>query len=231
MQNQQQPYIPASSLDFLKQLQQNNNRDWFNDHKAEYLQQLETIEKFATGLLAQLNTHDVIETPSGKKALQRIYRDTRFSADKTPYKKYWGGGFTRATSQRRGGYYFHLESGNTFVAGGFWAPSAQDLKRIREDINYDAAPLRKILSSKNFTATFGTLQGEQVKTSPKGFDATHEAIDLLRYKQFLVIKRFSDEEVTSPNFLNEASQTFKNMRPFFDYMSEVLTTNSNGQPI
>jgi len=231
MQNQQQPYIPASSLDFLKQLQQNNNRDWFNDHKAEYLQQLETIEKFATGLLAQLNTHDVIETPSGKKALQRIYRDTRFSADKTPYKKYWGGGFTRATSQRRGGYYFHLESGNTFVAGGFWAPSAQDLKRIREDINYDAAPLRKILSSKNFTATFGTLQGEQVKTSPKGFDATHEAIDLLRYKQFLVIKRFTDEEVTSPNFLNEASQTFKNMRPFFDYMSEVLTTNSNGQPI
>jgi len=231
MQNQQQPYIPASSLDFLKQLQQNNNRDWFNDHKAEYLQQLETIEKFATGLLAQLNTHDVIETPSGKKALQRIYRDTRFSADKTPYKKYWGGGFTRATSQRRGGYYFHLESGNTFVAGGFWAPSAQDLKRIREDINYDAAPLRKILSSKNFTATFGTLQGEQVKTSPKGFDATHEATDLLRYKQFLVIKRFTDEEVTSPNFLNEASQTFKNMRPFFDYMSEVLTTNSNGQPI
>ena len=231
MQNQQQPYIPASSLDFLKQLQQNNNRDWFNDHKAEYLQQLETIEKFATGLLAQLNTHDVIETPSGKKALQRIYRDTRFSADKTPYKKYWGGGFTRATSQRRGGYYFHLESGNTFVAGGFWAPSAQDLKRIREDINYDAAPLRKILSSKNFTATFGTLQGEQVKTSPKGFDATHEAIDLLRYKQFLVIKRFTDEEVTSPNFLNEASQTFKNMRPFFDYMSEALTTNSNGQPI
>ncbi|KGO84958.1 hypothetical protein Q765_18805 [Flavobacterium rivuli WB 3.3-2 = DSM 21788] len=231
MQNQQQLNIPASSLDFLKQLQQNNNRDWFNSHKEDYLQQLEIIEKFAYGLLAELNIHDVIETPSGKKALQRIYRDTRFSADKTPYKKYWGGGFTRATSQRRGGYYFHLESGNTFVAGGFWAPNAQDLKRVREDINYDAAPLRKILSSKLFTSTFGTLQGEQVKTSPKGFDATHEAIDLLRYKQFLLIKRFTDEEVTSPSFLKEASQAYKNMRPFFDYMSEVLTTNSNGQPI
>jgi len=231
MQNQQQPYISASSLDFLKQLQQNNNRDWFNDHKAEYLQQLETIEKFADGLLTELNAHDVIETLSGKKALQRIYRDTRFSADKTPYKKYWGGGFTRATSQRRGGYYFHLERGNTFVAGGFWSPNAQDLKRVREDIDYDATPLRKILSSKTFTATFGTLQGEQIKTSPKGFDATHEAIDLLRYKQFLLIKRFTDEEVTSPTFLEAASQAYKNMRPFFDYMSEVLTTNSNGQPI
>ena len=231
MQNQQQLNIPASSLDFLKQLQQNNNRDWFNSHKEDYLQQLEIIEKFADGLLANLNTHDVIETPSGKKALQRIYRDTRFSADKTPYKKYWGGGFTRATSQRRGGYYFHLESGNTFVAGGFWAPNAQDLKRIREDVNYDATPLRKILSSKLFISTFGTLQGEQVKTSPKGFDATHEAIDLLRYKQFLLIKRFTDDEVTSPEFLKEAGQAYKNMRPFFDYMSEVLTTNSNGQPI
>jgi len=231
MQNQQQLNIPASSLDFLKQLQQNNNREWFNDHKKDYLQQLEIIEKFANGLLAELNTHDVIETPSGKKALQRIYRDTRFSADKTPYKKYWGGGFTRATSQRRGGYYFHLEHGNTFVAGGFWAPNAQDLKRVREDINYDAAPLRKILSSKSFTSTFGTLQGEQVKTSPKGFDATNEAIDLLRYKQFLLVKRFTDEEVTSPNFLKQASQAYKNMRPFFDYMSGVLTTNSNGQPV
>lgn len=102
---------------------------------------------------------------------------------------------------------------------------------MREDINYDAAPLRKILSSKSFTSTFGTLQGEQVKTSPKGFDANHEAIDLLRYKQFLLIKRFSDEEVTSTEFLKEASQAYKNMRPFFDYMSEVLTTNSNGQSI
>lgn len=125
MQNQQQLSIPASSLDFLKQLQQNNNRDWFNNHKIEYLQQLEMIENFANGLLTELNTHDVIETPSGKKALQRIYRDTRFSADKTPYKKYWGGGFTRATSQRRGGYYFHVEGGNTFVAGGFWSPNAR----------------------------------------------------------------------------------------------------------
>jgi len=224
----QQPQIPASALDFLKQLQQNNNRDWFADHKEECVKQQSFIETFADGLLAELNTHDVIETATGKKSQQRIYRDTRFSGDKTPYKKYWGGGFTRATASRRGGYYYHIETGNTFLAGGFWSPSAPDLKRVRDDINYDSAPLRKILNSKTFVSTFGTLNGEQLKTTPKGFDASHEAIDLLRYKQFLLIKRFTDAEVLSPDFLKNASQAYKNMRPFFDYMSEVLTTNANG---
>lgn len=221
--------ITPSNLSFLKELQQNNNREWFNAHKETYLKELETLEQFANGLLAELNTHDVIETQSGKKALQRIYRDTRFSGDKTPYKTYWGGGFTRATAQRRGGYYFHIESGKTFIAGGFWSPNAADLKRIRDDINYDDTPLKQITESKQFTDTFGSLLGEQLKTAPKGFDASHKAIDLLRYKQYLLIRRFTDEEVLSPTFLKKADSTFRNMRPFFDYMSEVLSTNGNGE--
>ena len=226
-----QPQISRSALQFLKALQQNNNREWFNDHKNECLNQLAIVENFAEGLLAELNSHDVIETPSGKKALQRIYRDTRFSNDKTPYKSYWGGGFTRATAQRRGGYYFHIEPGNTFIGGGFWSPNAQDLKRIRDDINYDATPLRNILANKDFTETFGTLQGEQLKKMPKGFSAGHEAIDLLRYKQFLVRKYFTDAQVLSPDFMNQADTVFKNMRPFLDYMSDVLSTNTNGEAL
>jgi uncharacterized protein (TIGR02453 family) len=224
-------YISQSNFDFLNALKQNNNREWFNNHKEEYLKQHDSLIAFADALLEKLNTHDVIETATGKKALQRIYRDTRFSGDKTPYKTYWGGGFTRATAQRRGGYYFHIESGNTFIAGGFWSPGAPDMKRIREDINYDDAPLRAIISDKAFTNTFGTLQGEQLKTSPKGYDADNKAIDLLRYKQFLLIRRFTDAEVLSNSFIDEANKTFTNMRPFFDYMSEVLTTNSNGQEL
>ena len=102
------------------------------------------------------------------------------------------------------------------------------MKRIRDEFAFDATPLRKILKSKSFINTFGTLQGEQLKTAPKGFDANNEAIDLLRYKQFLLIKKFTDKEVLSKDFLNEANQTFKNMRPFFDYMSEILTTDVNG---
>jgi uncharacterized protein (TIGR02453 family) len=225
---QAQPVIQKSGFNFLQKLKKNNHRDWFNANKTTFQQEVELVEQFAEALLRELNRHDEIETLSGKKSLHRIYRDIRFSSDKTPYKSNWSGYFKRATKFRRGGYYFHLEPGNSYIAGGFWAPNAQDLKRVRDDIAFDATPLRKILKSKSFTSTFGALHGEQLKTAPKGFEAGHEAIDLLRYKQFLLIRRFTDKEVLSDSFLKEANQTFKNMRPFFDYMSEVLATDTNG---
>lgn len=220
--------IPKSSIDFLSVFKKHNDRDWFNANKALFLKEQHYIELFADALLEELNSHDVIETPSGKKSLHRIYRDTRFSKEKTPYKTNWSGSFRRATKYRRGGYYFHIESGNSFIAGGFWNPNPDDLKRIRDDFAFDDMPMRKILNSKVFKSTFGVLQGEQLKTSPKGFDPESTAIDLLRYKQFLIIRKFSDEQVLKPTFLKEANQTFKNMRPFFDYMSDVLTTDING---
>ncbi len=223
--------IPKSSLDFLSQLKENNNKPWFDAHKPEYLKELNHIETFAGALLQELSKTDLIETASGKKSVYRIYRDIRFSKDKTPFKTFWGGSFTRATNERRGGYYFHIEKGNTFVGGGFWGPNTADLKRIRSEFGHDSESFRTILNSKSFVSTFGTLQGEQLKTAPKGFDTTHEAIDLLRYKQFLVLKRFTDDEVLSPQFLEQALETFKNMRPFLDYMSEVLTTDTNGASI
>lgn len=227
----QMPQITASGFHFLNQLKDNNNREWFNAHKNAYQTELKNIEHFAEALLKDLNTHDVIETASGKKSLHRIYRDTRFSNNKTPYKTNWSGGFRRAGKHRRGGYYFHIEPGNTFIAGGFWGPEPADLKRIRDDIAFDAAPLRAILNSASFISTFGQLRGEQIKTAPKGFTNDHEAIDLLRYKQFLLIRHFNDDEVLSPGFLAAAGDTFKNMRPFFDHMSEVLTTDINGETL
>ncbi|QXU44017.1 DUF2461 domain-containing protein [Pedobacter sp. D749] len=223
--------IPPSSFEFLRLLKNNNEREWFNDHKADYQKELAYVESFAQDLLDLMNTHDVIETPSGKKSLYRIYRDTRFSNDKTPYKIHWSGSFKRAGKQRRGGYYFHIEPGNSFVAGGFFGPSAQDLKLIRENITFDAGPLREILSDKTFIASFETLKGEQLKTAPKGFDGDHQDIDLLRYKQFLLIHRFADQEVLSKDYLAYCNQEFKNMRPFFDYMSEILTTDANGMDL
>jgi len=220
--------IPPSSFEFLSLLKNNNEREWFNDHKIAYLKEHAYIESFAQDLLDLMNTHDVIETPSGKKSLYRIYRDTRFSNDKTPYKTHWSGSFKRAGKQRRGGYYFHIEPGNSFVAGGFFGPSPQDLKLIRENISFDAQPLRAILSDKTFIASFETLKGEQLKTAPKGFDGDHPDIDLLRYKQFLLVHRFTDQEVLSRDYVGYCNQEFKNMRPFFDCMSEILTTDANG---
>lgn len=228
MAKREQPGIHQSGFDFLNLLKQHNNRDWFNEHKSAFQQEFQLVETFAEALLEKLSMHDLIETPSGKKSLYRIYRDTRFSNDKTPYKTHWSGSFKRATKQRRGGYYFHIEQGNSFIAGGFFGPVPQDLKLIRDDIAFDDTPLRQILKSKSFVSMFGTLQGEQLKSAPKGFATDHEAIDLLRYKQYLLIRRFTDEAVLDSSFLEEANKTFKAMRPFFDYMSEVLSADGNG---
>lgn len=220
--------IPTTNFEFLNSLEKNNNREWFADHKADFLLHQGIIEDFADALLHELNIHDLIETPSGKKSMHRIYRDTRFSKDKTPYKTNWSGSFSRATKWRRGGYYFHLEPGNSFVAGGFYGPNTEDLRRIREEISFDPEPLKTILSATQFVKAFASLQGEQLKTTPKGFTSDDAAIDLLRYKQFLLIRHFSDAEVLSPNFVKLVDDTFKAMRPFFDYMSVVLTSDGDG---
>jgi len=220
--------IPSSGIDFLRLVKKNNNRDWFNKNKERYVKEHAQIIAFADALLLEMNRHDVIETASGKKSLHRIYRDTRFSKEKTPYKTNWSGSFKRATKARRGGYYFHIETGNSFIAGGFWGPEPADLKRIRDEFAYDAGAMRKILKSKSFISHFGRLQGEQVKTTPKGYDAKAPAIDLIRYKQFLLVKHFTDKEVVSPGFETKASEGFKAMRPFLDLMTEILTTDVNG---
>ena len=224
--------ITKDSFAFLNKLKKNNDRDWFQENKNEYLKQHEGIIAFADELLALMNEHDNIETQTGKKSLYRIYRDVRFSKDKSPYKTNWSGGFKRATKQLRGGYYFHIQpGGNSFVGGGFWGPNKEDLLRIREELAVDASEMREILNSKDFVETFGSLQGEQLKTAPKGFDKEHPDVDLLRYKQFIFGKNFSDEEVMRDDFVQVANETFKKMRPFFDLMSEILTTDSNGTPL
>lgn len=224
--------ISKDSITFLKKLGKNNDRDWFQENKAEYVKQHEGVVAFADELLGLMNQHDNIETISGKKSLHRIYRDVRFSKNKAPYKTNWSGSFKRATKQLRGGYYFHIQpGGNSFIGGGFWGPNKDDLLRIREEIDTDASEMREIITSKDFVDTFGTLNGEQLKSAPKGFDKEHKDIDLLRYKQFIFGKNFSDEEVLAEDFAQVANDTFKKMRPFFDLMSEILTTDSNGSPI
>lgn len=223
--------ISKDNLAFLKKLKKNNNRDWFSEHKEVYTNNREDIVLFAEQLLDKLKSHDNIETVSGKKSLHRIYRDIRFSKDKTPYKPVWSGSFKRATKMLRGGYYFHIEPGNSFLGGGFWGPSSSDLKLVRNNILDYGHELKEVIGSSQFIDNFGSLEGEQLKTAPKGFDKEHEHIDLLRYKQFLVVKRFTDEEVLSDDFADKINDGFIAMRPFFNYMSEALTTDANGEPL
>ncbi len=223
--------INKSSLEFLKKLALNNNREWFNEHKDSYLQTKENLELFIDGLIAKMSSHDQIETPSGKKSLYRIYNDVRFSKDKSPYNPRFAGYLKRTKPHLRGGYYYWIKPCNSRVGCGFTYPNSEDLKRIRLDIADNYKDWNKLLNSKSIKNMFGTMHGERVKTSPKGFDKDHPAIELLRYKQFWFERKFTDKEVLDKNFVKEVNKTFKAIRPFFDYVSYVLTTDLNGESI
>ena len=124
-----------------------------------------------------------------------------------------------------------VKAGNSFIGGGFWGPEKDDLLRIRKHLAQDDSYFKEVINSKEFKSHFGTLEGEQLKTAPKGFDKQHPDIDLIRKKGYIAIQRFSDKEVLAPDFLAKVDDSFKALRPFFNYMSDVLTTNLNGESI
>jgi len=144
--------ITAKTIDFLNDLKENNNRPWFDANKSRYKESHEELITFAETLLSEMGKHDDIVPATGKKSLFRIYRDVRFSKDKSPYKTHWAGFIKRDSVWKRGGYYFHISTDETFLGCGFWKPEKDDLKLIRDHISADAAPLRKILNSQSFKA-------------------------------------------------------------------------------
>ena len=225
--------ISKENLAFLSELKDNNDRDWFTENKSRYVEQHENTIDFADEVLELLNKHDDISNVSGKKSLMRIYRDVRFSKDKSPYKTNWAGYFKRATDQLRGGYYFHIEGDHAFVGGGFWKPESADMKLIRDAIITDESEFRKIISAKKFKEFFGEtgIHGEKLKNVPRGYDKESSAGDLLKFKQFLIRRDFTKKEVLSPDFVKQVNETFKALRPFFDWMSYALTHDGNGEPL
>ena len=213
---------------FLKKLQSNNNREWFNEHKATF-KTIEVGEKqFYNQLFEQLNQVDSIDSFK----VFRIYRDVRFSKNKLPYKTHFGGSFHRTKPELRGGYYLHIAPNNkSFIATGFWDPNKEDLFRIRKEFEMDTSELRELMNQPSFKSVWGALQGDELKSAPRGFDKLDPNIDLIRKKQFIFTKTYLDKEVLSDGFEKEVIENFKVIRPYFDYMSSVLTTNLNGESI
>ena len=219
--------LPKSLFSFFTDLQQNNNRDWFMEHKPTFKALEAQVKAFGEQLKDQLNQHDHID----RFKLFRIYRDVRFSKDKTPYKTHFGLTWHRTKPLYRGGYYLHLSPKNNFLACGFWDPNPADLKRIRQEIDMDGEEYCSILNNKTFKSVWGELQGEAVKTAPKGYAKDHPHIDLLRFKQHIFTINYSDKEICQPDFVDRADSALQAVRPFVDYMSEVLTTNADGESL
>jgi len=220
--------ISKYSLDFLTKLQLNNNRPWFEAHKEDYLRTKKDIEALVKKVEANLNKVDNIEFSK----LYRIYRDVRFSKNKLPYKGYLGGYYRRFGNDRRGSYTFDISpNGESVVGGGFFGPNADDLLRIRKEFEMDSSYIGKVTQDATFVEYFSELQGISLKTAPRGFEKDHPNIKWLRMKQFLAFRNFTDEEVTHKDFPDQMTETFIAIRPFFDYMTDILTTDMNGVSI
>ncbi len=220
--------VPKEALEFFKKLENNNNRDWFNDNKKEFKAIETKIKAIYNTVLISLQAHDDVD----KLKLFRIYRDVRFSKNKAPYKTHFGGSFHRTKPKLRGGYYLHIQPNNeSFIATGFWEPAPADLLRIRKEFEMDATEMRAILKNKTFNSIWGNFVGDEVKSAPKGFSKDHENIDLIKKKQYIFIKKYTDAEVLNENFIADVIDAFKAVRPYFDYMSDVLTTDLNGVSI
>lgn len=216
-------------LSFLKSLEKNNNREWFTENKSVYKEAENEFKDFIGQVQDGLSNTDNIQAESTK--IFRIYRDVRFSENKTPYHLHRSASFKRATEKLRGGYYLRIMRGTSSILGGFFGPDSKDMLHIRKQIQQDPTPLREIINSADVKDYFGGLQGEQVKSAPRGFNKEDPAIDLLKYKQLLLRKDFSDDEVLASDFSQKVVEGFSKMRPFFDYMSEILTTDLNGETI
>lgn len=220
--------VSQNLLDFFKKLERNNDRDWFNEHKKEFKKIESETKTFYKSLFVLLKQHDDVDDLK----MFRIYRDVRFSKNKDPYKTHLGCSYHRKKPELRGGYYVHVQPNNeSFIAAGFWDPSKEDLLRIRKEFELDATEIRGITSNNKFNSVWGNFVGDELKTVPKGFDKEHPDIDLIRKKQYIFTKKYTDKQVVADNFIEDVNVSFKAVRPYFDYMSEVLTTNLNGESL
>ncbi|MBK8504598.1 MAG: DUF2461 domain-containing protein [Saprospiraceae bacterium] len=218
--------ISKSTFQFLKDLRENNDRDWFNANKERYQVAKEEFDQFIGGLIAEIGKFDPAVTHfTAKDCVFRIYRDVRFSKDKSPYKTHFGAHITSAPKKSeihtRAGYYIHLEPGDSMLAGGAYLPESKWLRAIREKIYSEISEFKKILNNKSFKEYFGTIEGEKLKRAPKDFPPDHADIELLKQKSFLASHKLKDKDVLGVDFLEHSSKVFKTLYPFDAFLNSA----------
>jgi uncharacterized protein (TIGR02453 family) len=214
----------APVLNFLDELREHNNKPWFDQNRAQYEQAREHFEQFIDLIIDEFRAADGLQDLSARDCISRIYRDIRFSKDKSPYKtNMWATIAPGGKKTMRMGYHVALQpGGQSIIAGGMWEPSTEQLIKFRESIDRDASQFKRIIRSKSFTDTFGKLEGEKLKTAPQGYDKTHPEIDLLKMKQIMVVHYFMDNQVLASDFLDNVNKGCKAMRPFLDYLDQLI---------
>jgi uncharacterized protein (TIGR02453 family) len=215
--------IKKSTLDFLTAIKCNNNREWFLANRPLYLDAKENFESFVQQVIDRIISYEpIMKGLEAKSCVYRINRDIRFSNDKSPYKSHFGAFIVRGgknNGDKFAGYYFHVEPGASIMAGGAYMPPTPWLSAIREKINDNADEFIRITRTKDFIKYFGSIDGEKLKTVPKGYSKDNPNLELLRYKSYLVVNNAPDKLVLSKDYMDHVVNVFKAMKPLNDYLN------------
>lgn len=216
--------IEKSTLEFLEKLARNNNKEWFDLHRTEYLAAKTNFESFVQVLINEITEFDpIIKGLEAKNCIFRINRDVRFSNDKSPYKTNMGAFIVKGgkkNGDKYAGYYFHIEPGQSMLAGGAYVPPAPWLTAIREKIDDEPERFLAIINNPLFKKHFVQLEGEKLKKAPKGFSPDHKYIELLKYKSYLAMEEVKDKQLLGNDYLKYSSTVFKAMKPLNDFLNE-----------
>lgn len=209
---------------FLEQLAANNNREWFEQNRPAYEKAKSEVEALVQACILSMDNLMDLTRCEAKKCLFRIHRDVRFSKNKDPYKSNFAAliGPDGKKSKDVLAIYIHFQPGASFLAAGLYEPDKDQLAKIRQEIDYNGAKFREILNSKEFTAAFGNLKGNQLKTIPKGYSSENPEADLLRFTQFYVMRSFSDAEVYAQDFPQVVRKNAALVQPFLGFLAEAI---------
>lgn len=221
--------LSKDSVQFLDDLKANNNRDWFLDNKKRYEVFKKDYQKLVGDFLDVMKPLDPsLEMLEVKNCTFRINRDIRFSKDKSPYKDHLGIWMSSGVKgNNRSGYYIHIAKSGSFIAGGFYCPEAEDLKKVRKEIAYFYEDLEEILHNKNFKTAFGDFDRNEnnlLKNPPRGYEKEHPAIEFLKLKSFETSQKFDIIEVTKEDFVAKMSKRLILLKPLNDFINRALTS-------
>ena len=216
--------LQTATLHFLRQLKLHNDKGWFDEHRKEYEAAKGDFEQFVGSLLKELTPLEpALATQKAKECIHRIFRDVRFSKDKSPYKTNFGAVFSRGGRKSEGAvYYLHLEPGSIFAGGGMWQPEPAMLKAVRQEIDYGFGDFEAIINDKTFKKTFSKLDGDSLQKPPQGYDATNPAIDYLKMKGWTVGAPLKDEVLTRKDAVQKVVDVFTTMKPFVDFLNRAV---------
>jgi uncharacterized protein (TIGR02453 family) len=215
--------IKKSTLDFLNELKYNNIRDWFQGNQPAYKEAKKNFESFVQELINEIISFDPeLKGLEVKDSVFRINRDIRFSNDKSPYKTNFGAFMVKGgkkNGDKYAGYYFHLEPQGSMIAGGAYVPPSPWLSAIREKISEEPEEFLGIINEKEFKKYFGNVEGEKLKTAPKGYPSDHPQIEYLKLKSYLAMAEISDDKVIAPDYLEYVIKVFRAMKPLNDFLN------------